>query len=52
MHMGDALISPAVGGVMLAVSGGGLAYSIKKAGREADLRKISLAGVMGAFVFA
>jgi cobalt/nickel transport system permease protein len=52
MHMGDVLISPAVGGAMLAVSGGTLAYSVRRAGREADLRKISLAGVMGAFVFA
>ncbi len=53
MHMADALISPAVGGVMWAVSAGAAAYSvnrIKKSGL--DEKKVPLMGIMGAFVFA
>lgn len=52
MHMADALISPAVGGVMLAATVGVAAYSIKKTSQELDDKKIPLMGVMGAFVFA
>lgn len=52
MHMADALISPAVGGAMLAVSIGAGAYSIKKIKLDLDEKKIPLMGVMGAFVFA
>lgn len=52
MHMADALLSPAVGGTMWAVSGGLIAYSAKKVRQEADDRKIPLMGVLGAFVFA
>ena len=52
MHMSDALISPVVGGVMLAVTTGLSAYSVRKIQQESDLRKIPLMGVMGAFVFA
>lgn len=52
MHMADALISPAVGGTMWAVSGGLLAYSAKKVKEEADDRKVPLMGVLGAFIFA
>lgn len=52
MHMADALISPAVGGVMWAASAGVAAYSIKKIKSDLDERKIPLMGVMGAFVFA
>ncbi len=52
MHMADALISPAVGGTMWAVSGGLVAYSAKKVREEADDRKVPLMGVLGAFVFA
>ena len=52
MHMADALISPAVGGAMWAVSGGLIAYSAKKVREEADDRKIPLMGVLGAFIFA
>ncbi|WP_042357178.1 energy-coupling factor ABC transporter permease [Bacillus rubiinfantis] len=52
MHMADALISPAVGGTMLAVSTGVAAYSIKKMGTDLDNKKIPLMGVIGAFVFA
>lgn len=52
MHMADALISPAVGGAMWAVSAGLIAYSAKKVREEADDRKVPLMGVLGAFIFA
>lgn len=52
MHMADALISPAVGGGMWAVSAGLIGYCCKKIREEADDRKIPLMGVLGAFIFA
>jgi cobalt/nickel transport system permease protein len=52
MHMADALISPVVGGTMLAATAGAAAYSIKKIQNDMDEKKIPLMGVMGAFVFA
>lgn len=52
MHMADALISPAVGGVMMAATIGAAAYSIKKIKYDLDENKIPLMGVMGAFIFA
>lgn len=52
MHMADALISPAVGGVMWAATAGLAAYAAKKVQNELDDRKIPLMGVLGAFVFA
>lgn len=54
MHMADALLSPAVGGTMIAVTIGLTAYSIKKIQTEPQQEesKIPLMGVMGAFVFA
>ncbi|WP_346916605.1 energy-coupling factor ABC transporter permease [Clostridium sp.] len=52
MHMVDALISPVVGGTMLAATTGVTAYSIKKIQNDMDEKKIPLMGVMGAFVFA
>ncbi len=52
MHMADALISPAVGGTMLAATAGVAAYSVRKIQDEMDEKKIPLMGVMGAFVFA
>ncbi|MBR0596857.1 energy-coupling factor ABC transporter permease [Sinanaerobacter chloroacetimidivorans] len=52
MHMADALITPAVGGVMLAVSAGTIGYSVKKVKEDLDEKKVPLMGVMGAFVFA
>jgi cobalt/nickel transport system permease protein len=52
MHMADALISPAVGGVMLAVGAGTIAYSVSKVKEDLDEKKIPLMGVMGAFVFS
>jgi cobalt/nickel transport system permease protein len=53
MHMADALLSPAVGGVMTVVSAIGIGYGVKKiAGNAFDEKKIPMMGVMGAFVFA
>jgi len=52
MHMADALISPAVGGTMLATSAGLIGYSSYKLKKEMDDTKMSLMGVMGAFIFA
>ncbi len=52
MHMADALISPAVGGTMMAAAVGVSAYSIRKIRNEMDDSKIPLMGVMGAFIFA
>ena len=52
MHMADALLSPAVGGGMWAVSAGTIAYSSAKVRRELDDRKVPLMGVLGAFLFA
>lgn len=51
MHMGDVLISPEVGGAMLAAAVGVTAVSVKKV-KEMDERKLPLMGVMAAFVFA
>jgi cobalt/nickel transport system permease protein len=52
--MADALVSPAVGGVMMAVSVGAIALSVKKMADEKTLdeKKAPMMGVMGAFVFA
>jgi cobalt/nickel transport system permease protein len=50
--MADALLSPAVGGAMWAVSGGTLAYCAKKVRTELDESKVPLMGVLGAFLFA
>lgn len=63
MHMADALLSPAVGGVMWIAAAGTVAYSARKLskGESKDLnspksvsfdKKIPLMGVLGAFVFA
>ncbi|MDD2568230.1 MAG: energy-coupling factor ABC transporter permease [Clostridia bacterium] len=52
MHMADALVSPAVGGAMLAVSAGAIAYSVIKTKEDLDDKKVPVMGVMGAFVFA
>jgi len=52
MHMADALISPAVGGTMWAVSAGLAVHSARKIGPELAERKAPLMGVLGAFVFA
>ncbi len=52
MHMADALISPAVGIAMWAVSAGIIGYSAKKVQQETNEHKIPLMGVLGAFIFA
>lgn len=52
MHMADALVSPAVGGIMLAASAGAIAYSAYKCKDDLDEKKIPLMGVMGAVIFA
>lgn len=52
MHMADALISPVVGGVMIAAATGLAAYSIRKVQKSLDQSKVPLMGVLGAFVFA
>jgi cobalt/nickel transport system permease protein len=50
--MADALISPAVGGAMWALTAGLTVYSARKLKDEMDERKIPLMGVMGALIFA
>lgn len=52
MHMADALLSPAVGGTMWAVSAGAVAYCSAKVRSELDEKKVPLMGVLGAFLFA
>ena len=52
MHMADALLSPAVGGIMWAVSAGTIAYCSNNVHQELDDRKVPLMGVLGAFLFA
>lgn len=55
MHMADALVTPVVGGGMWAASAGILWYcseKLKKEFENIDNQKISLMGVIGAFVFA
>jgi len=53
MHMADALLSPAVGAAMCAVSTAAIAYSAVKIKKdELCEKKIPIIGVMGAFVFA
>lgn len=52
MHMADALLSPAVGGALWAVSAATIAYSSRKVSRELDDRQVPLMGVLGAFLFA
>ena len=53
MHMADALLSPAVGGVMGAASIGALAFAVRQIHKN-DLieEKLPLMAVSGAFVFA
>jgi cobalt/nickel transport system permease protein len=51
MHMADALISPAVGGAMWAVSCGLIAYCARKVEASAKEHLVPLMGVLGAFVF-
>jgi len=52
MHMADALISPAVGGTLWAVSGGLLVLCARKVKQMAQDNLVPLMGLLGAFVFA
>jgi cobalt/nickel transport system permease protein len=52
MHMADALISPAVGGSLWAVTGGLMIYSAKRLKDSIEEKKVPLMGVLGAFIFA
>lgn len=52
MHMADALVAPAVAGVMSVCSMGAAGFSTQKIKGEDNDKKIPLMGVMGAFVFA
>lgn len=52
MHMSDALITPAVGGVMWGATAVTAGYCARKVREDLDESKIPLMGVAGAFVFA
>lgn len=52
MHMADALISPAVGGALWAVSGGLLAFCARKVKQTLRDNLVPMMGVLGAFIFA
>lgn len=53
MHMADALLSPAVGGVMYAASAAAVVYSAVKVKKdEIGEKKLPVMAVAGAFVFA
>ena len=52
MHMSDALISPVVGGVFIAVSAGLIAYSVAKSKNLINDKKVPMMGVMAALIFA
>ena len=51
MHMADALISPAVGGTMWAISGGIMAYCARRVKESLKDNLVPLMGVLGAFIF-
>ncbi|MCQ2983170.1 MAG: energy-coupling factor ABC transporter permease [Treponemataceae bacterium] len=50
--MADALVSPAVAGVMAVCSAAATVYSVKEVSKETDSKKIPVMGIMSAFVFA
>ncbi len=52
MHMADALLSPATGGVMWAATAATVAVGSRALKRKGDNLQVPLMGVMGAFVFA
>ena len=52
MHMADALVAPAVAGVMYVCSASAAVHSIKRVRLENDPKKMPVMGVMGAFVVA
>ncbi|MEI6165771.1 MAG: energy-coupling factor ABC transporter permease [bacterium] len=51
MHMADALISPAVGGAMWALTAGVMAWCARKVRETRDDRLVPMMGVLGAFIF-
>ena len=52
MHMADALVAPAVAGVMYVASTAVAARSVHQVRLENDPKKVPVMGIMGAFVFA
>lgn len=52
MHMADALVSPAVGGTIWAVSGGLIAFCARQVKQTMRDNLVPMMGVLGAFVFA
>ena len=52
MHMADALISPAVGGTLWAVSGGLIVLCARKVKQTMRDNLVPMMGVLGAFIFA
>ena len=52
MHMADALISPAVGGTMWAVSGGLISFCARRVKQAMRDNLVPMMGVLGAFIFA
>lgn len=52
MHMADALLSPVVGGGMLAVSAGLIGWCARRVRQTLDDRLVPMMGVLGAFIFA
>lgn len=52
MHMADALISPAVGGVMWGATAGLIAHCSRKTRESLEGATVPLMGVLGAFIFA
>lgn len=52
MHMADALLSPAVGAGMWAVTGTAIAVASAKMKKSLDQRQVPLMGIMGALVFS
>ena len=52
MHMADALLSPAMGGIMWTATAATTFYCSRKVQSQLDNKKIPFMGVLGAFVFA
>jgi len=52
MHMADALLSPAVGGMMWGATAVTVAYCARRLQADPDERRVPLMGVLGAFLFA
>ena len=52
MHMADALVTPLVAGAMYVSSGTLLAFCTRKIRSQEDIKKASLMGILGAFVFS